>query len=85
MADLAVSHLSFRQPDRAAPGGQRRVRVALPELVENGRVAASETALPGPGSAIPQPSSTIRQARGAGSTAGPAGRLIVRRPQQRRR
>ena len=55
-------------------------------------VCARDTALPGPGSASPQPSRTIRQARGAGSSAGPgascgasaAGVLMARRPQPRR-
>ncbi len=38
VADLAVAHLPVRQPDRAAARGERRVRVALPEVVEDRRL-----------------------------------------------
>ena len=46
------------QADGAPAGGQLRVRVARPQLVETG-VLASDTALPGPAGARPQPSRTI--------------------------
>ena len=38
VADLGVAHLARRQADVLARGAQRRVRVALPERVEDGRV-----------------------------------------------
>ncbi len=38
VADLGVAHLARGQADGLALGGQRRVRVALPELVEHRRV-----------------------------------------------
>ena len=38
MADLGVAHLPVGQPDGAAARGQRRVRIALPERVEDRRV-----------------------------------------------
>ena len=37
VADLGVAHLAFGQPDGAAAGGQRRVRVGRPQLVEHRR------------------------------------------------
>ena len=46
------------------------VGIAIPQLVEHGRVR-SDIALPGPGSARPHPSSTISAARAAGSELGP--------------
>ena len=47
-------------------------------------VSASEIALPGPGAATPQPSSTIRQTCCAGSCVSPAGWLIGRSRARRR-
>ena len=38
VADLGVPHLSVGQADRLARGGERRVRVARPEIVEDGRL-----------------------------------------------
>ena len=38
MADLGVPHLPAREADRLAGGFERRVRVAAPELVEDGCV-----------------------------------------------
>jgi hypothetical protein len=35
VADLAVAHLALGQPDGAPAGGQLRVAVALPQLVEH--------------------------------------------------
>src|SRR5262249_41511393 len=37
VADLRVPHLPFGQPDRTAGGGQLRVRVARPQVVEHRR------------------------------------------------
>ncbi len=61
--DLAVAHLALGQPDGPAAGGQLRVRIARPEVVEDGRLGERD-ALPGPSGATPQPSSTTRQPRG---------------------
>ena len=46
VADLGVAHLSRRQADRLARGGERRVRVLGPEPVEDGRVGKGRRRCP---------------------------------------
>ena len=48
MADLGVAHLPVGKPDVAPAGRQRRVRVALPELVED-RASGERDRVAGPG------------------------------------
>ena len=42
MADLGVAHLPLRQADGQPAGGQRRVRVPPPELVEDRRIGEGD-------------------------------------------
>ena len=63
VADLGVAHLALGQPDGRAPGRQRRVRPALPELVEDRRVGQLDGVARAGLGASPQPSSTTHAAR----------------------
>ncbi len=64
MADLGVAHLPVREADRLAGCLERRVRRSSRQRRSNTGVRASSTALPGPGCAQPQPSSTTSATSG---------------------
>ena len=64
MADLGVAHLAVGEPDVAAAGREGRVRVALPELVEDRRLGQGD-GVAGPGLGQP-PAVEDHQARATG-------------------
>ena len=71
VADLGVAHLPVGQPDGAAAGGQRRVRVALPERVEDRRVRPARRRCPDRPARVP----SHRGRRGRPRTGPPRPRL----------
>ena len=74
VADLGVAHLPLGQADVGALGGELGVRELAQRRSKTG-VSASEIALPGPGSASPQPSRMIRASEGTSGLIGSAGGL----------
>ena len=77
VADLGVAHLAVGQADVAAGGGERRVRVALPELVEGRRVGLGDR-VAGPVGARPQPSRMTSATEGPGAPRARRGRSCRR-------
>ena len=75
VADLGVAHLSLRQADVTALGGELGVRELLPEPVED-RGLGKRDRVAGPGSARPQPSRMTSASEGR---TGPGGPRPVRR------
>ncbi len=75
VADLGVAHLAVGQADVAALGGELRVGKPSQSRSKTG-VSASEIALPGPGSASPQPSRMTSASEGTVTTT-PSGALYA--------